>query len=135
MSAQPKNRTTERAEAIHLWARHKQEVLLQESDRYTGLAKDAALKAVLRGDELGSPARCPRCRKPTAVWVPPGRWERSNIEHRTSNIEHRTSNIEHLTAGRRADLVAHMHRVVEHPELPADLLEYERQQYELGEAL
>jgi len=51
MSAQPKNRTTERAEAIHLWARHKQEVLLQESDRYTGLAKDAALKAVLRGDD------------------------------------------------------------------------------------
>ena len=92
-------------------------------------------RAVTLSDELGSPARCPRCRKPTAVWVPPGRWERSNIEHRTSNIEHRTSNIEHLTAGRRADLVAHMHRVVEHPELPADLLEYERQQYELGEAL
>jgi hypothetical protein len=28
-------------------------------------------KAVTLPDELGSPARCPRCHKPTAVWIPP----------------------------------------------------------------
>lgn len=28
-------------------------------------------RAVVLSEELGSPAKCPRCHKPTAVWVPP----------------------------------------------------------------
>lgn len=28
-------------------------------------------KAVAIDDTLGSPARCPKCHKPTAVWIPP----------------------------------------------------------------
>ncbi len=31
-------------------------------------------KPVNLPEELGSPARCPRCHKPTAVWIPPAEW-------------------------------------------------------------
>lgn len=31
-------------------------------------------RAVRLPEDLDSPARCPHCRKRTAVWVPPGPW-------------------------------------------------------------
>ena len=50
---------------------HHAPAVVQVPPGFSGWWCERCEKAVALPDELGSPARCPRCHKPTAVWVPP----------------------------------------------------------------
>jgi len=95
---------------------------------FSGWWCERCSRGVSLPEELGSPARCPRCHKPTAVWVPP-------TAQRTEDGGRRTESLRPLTAARRAQLLAYMHLKADCPWLPDSLEEYEQEQLELGEAI
>lgn len=91
---------------------------------FTGWWCERCEKAVRLPDELGSPARCPHCKKPTAVWIPPAP----------------TAEVRELKAGapwerkrptdtRGEELFKHLHEVIETPGLNPDLREIEKDDY------
>lgn len=86
-------------------------------------------KPVALDEELGSPARCPKCHKATAVWIPPA----------AVVPPERDKGVRALQAGaqwerqrprdeRAKQLFEHMRTVAEHPELNPDLraIEHEK---------
>lgn len=91
---------------------------------FTGWWCERCDQAVTLPDELGSPARCPKCRKPTAVWIPPSptqevrEWNASAPWTRTRPRDERAK-----------ELFAHMQNVVETPDLNPDLRVIEREDY------
>lgn len=76
-------------------------------------------KPVSLPEELGSPARCPHCRKPTAVWVPPAD---PLPDPEPVERDHRPR------AARGVELFAHMRAVVLNPGLNPDLRKIEEAQ-------
>jgi hypothetical protein len=50
---------------------HHSSATVQVPAGFSGWWCERCEKPVNLPDELGSPARCPRCHKPTAVWIPP----------------------------------------------------------------
>lgn len=94
-------------------------------------------------DTLGSPARCPRCHKPTVIYFPP----RTGMDLTDHKPAHCASGRELageqrvLSAGatwerrmpteeRSKALFEHMRQVTEHPELNPDLSAIEKEEYE-----
>lgn len=88
---------------------------------FSGWWCERCVKPVTLPEELGSPARCPRCHKPTAVWVP-----QVNAECRMQNAdtEHRPR------AARGRELFEHMRAVADNPELNPDLRQIETEEYQ-----
>lgn len=93
--------------------------------------------AVEIDDTLGSPARCPKCHKPTAVWIPPGLSEPPAVQ---GTPREKAGEKRALSAGaewqrkqpRSEDakrLFDHMRLVNEHPEIEPDLRKLEDEQY------
>lgn len=69
---------------------HQAPVRLFVPEGFSGWWCERCQKPVEIEDTLGSPARCPKCHKATAVWVPPsenresgnaesGKWERKYV--------------------------------------------------------
>lgn len=86
---------------------------------FSGWWCERCVKPVTLDEELGSPARCPKCHKPTAVWIP----EQASAECEVWDVERRRPASE-----RAKQWFALMHERLENPALPADLDEYEFQQ-------
>lgn len=59
---------------------HQASATVRVPSGFTGWWCERCERAVSLPDELGSPARCPHCRKPTAVWIPPSRGGDSRLE-------------------------------------------------------
>lgn len=100
---------------------HQAPVRLFVPEGFWGWWCERCEKAVTLPDELGSPARCPRCHKPTAVWIPPP----ASAECGAQSAE---AERPRLTAKRCKSLFSHMHAVIEDPSLPADYSEWIRQE-------
>jgi hypothetical protein len=96
--------------------------------------------AVAVDPELGSPARCPKCHKPTAVWVPPSQTDEDGgprTEGRGRQPAGRALATEMAGVAwerkrpRDEDarrLFEHMHAVIENPELNPSLRELDEKQ-------
>lgn len=85
-------------------------------------------KPVALDEELGSPARCPRCHKPTAVWIPPVADVPTEKDRGVRSLA-AGSGYERkgVTPERAAELFGHVHKVIENPALNPDLREIEHQ--------
>ena len=90
-------------------------------DGFTGWWCERCEKAVTLPEELGSPARCPRCHKPTAVWVPPSAPVLVTRPEPNPDPRPKTE-----TARRLFD---HMKEVIENPALEPDLRKIELDEY------
>lgn len=103
-------------------------------------------KPVAIEDTLGSPARCPKCHKPTAVWIPPGLGgvaraasdltSQREVSHQRTKRQPAGRALEWEMAGAEfvrkrprsedaARLFEHIHAVMENPGLNPDLRQIE----------
>jgi len=84
--------------------------------------------AVEIDDTLGSPARCPKCHKPTAVWVPKSEVSSGQVSRRQpagralqSEMAGAPWQRKMPTAEDARRLFDHVRNVIEHPDLEPDL--------------